>query len=962
MDPAAAASVEFGRFRVFPLRRELLAAGRPIKLGGRAFDVLLALIEAHGSVVSKDALMARVWPGRVVEENALQVQISALRAAFGPDGELIRTVSGRGYQFAGEIRFLSAGPDEPSGPGTAAVEPGPAMSPTNLPEPASALIGRDDELCEVVSLAVRYRLVTLTGPGGIGKSRLALAVARELLGEFSDGVWLVELAPLSDPGLVPSTVAAAAGTEVGGGAASVERLADALAGKQLLLVLDNCEHVIAAAADLAEAFLRAGPGVRIIATSRESLRAEGEQVYPLQPLSVPPEAAEDDDDAPRYGAVRLFLDRLSAAAPGFALNRSSAAAISEICRRLDGIPLAIELAAARAAALGIEELASRLDDRFHLLTGGRRTAPPRHQTLRATLHWSHEFLPESERKILRRLAIFAGTFSLTAARAVVASADVTPSDVVEGIANLAAKSLVSTSFGSAGTRYLLLNTTRAYAQEKLTESGEFQAVARQHAEHLLNFLEQAGPGEARLAMRERLAEYRHELNDVRAALDWAFSQSGDAHLGVALTAASERLWFGLSLMDECRLRVERALLSLRTDMTGEMRLEMRLSAALGTALYYAKGPCPEVCAAWTDALAMAERLDATEYRLRALWGLCSHHAGIGELRTALAVAQRFAGLPPDQAGRTDRLLGERLLGSTLLFLGDLNDARRHLEHVLGRNPDPMAPSDPETIRFEWGRRSSARGSLVPALWLLGLPDQAIHMAQAYVEEARATDHPVSLCWALYAACPIALAAGDLPAADRFAVMLLEHSTRHAPGFLPALARGLRGELLVKRGDAVSGVQCLHAALGELRAHGFVLRRPALLGALAEGLAAAGQVAESLLTIDEALAQCERSEERWNIAELLRLKGQLLLLEGSEAAPAAAETYFRQALDWARRQGALSWELRSATSLARLLREGGRIGEAREMLSAVYDRFTEGFETADLKAASALLGALRGSAE
>src|SRR5580700_4546489 len=244
MDPAAepTASVAFGRFRALPHRRELLADGRPIKIGGRAFDVLMALIEAPGAVVGKEALMARVWPDRVVEENNLQAHISALRAALGAERELIRTVSGRGYQFTGEIRILPASPDEHAVAGVAAVAPEAVLPPTNLPQPVSELIGRDDELREILSLAAAHRLVTLTGAGGIGKRRLALAVARRLLPQFADGVWIAELAPLADSGLVPATVAAAVGLELAAGAVSPEHVAIALSAKQQLLVLDNCEH------------------------------------------------------------------------------------------------------------------------------------------------------------------------------------------------------------------------------------------------------------------------------------------------------------------------------------------------------------------------------------------------------------------------------------------------------------------------------------------------------------------------------------------------------------------------------------------------------------------------------------------------------------------------------------------------------------------------------------------------
>jgi predicted ATPase/DNA-binding winged helix-turn-helix (wHTH) protein len=561
MDAAseAPASVAFGRFRVLPHRRELLADGRPIKLGGRAFDVLMALIEARGAVIGKDALMARVWFDRIVEENNLQAQISALRAAFGAERKLIRTVPRRGYQFTGEIRILQANPDERAGAGEAAAEPQSALPPTNLPEPISELIGRDDELREILSLAAAHRLVTLTGPGGIGKTRLGLEVAHRLPPNFVDGVWAIELAPLSDPELVPVAVATALGLELTSGTASPLSVARALRSKQLMLVLDNCEHVVEAAAQMAEALLRADPAARVIVTSREPLRAEGEWVYPVPPLAAPAEGSPDSEEPFRYGAIRLFVERARAAAPHFSPEARVAAAIVGICRRLDGIPLAIELAAARMATLGIEELAARLDDRFWLLTGGHRTAMPRHQTLRATLDWSYELLTEPERVVLRRLAIFPSGFTLPAASAVATDDEIAASEVVDCVANLVPKSLVTADAGGAMVRYRLLETTRAYSLEKLVQAGEFEAVARRHARRYPDLFEGAEAEAETRPTDEWLADYGSTIDNLRAALDWAFSPVGDASIGVALTAAAVPLWTHLSLVEECRYRVEQAL-------------------------------------------------------------------------------------------------------------------------------------------------------------------------------------------------------------------------------------------------------------------------------------------------------------------------------------------------------------------------------------------------------------------
>jgi predicted ATPase/DNA-binding winged helix-turn-helix (wHTH) protein len=951
MDPAQPpVAIEFGRFRVLPHRREVLAEGRQLEVGGRAFDVLMALIEASGAVVSKDALMNRVWPDRIVEENNLQAQISALRRAFGADRDLIRTIAGRGYQFAGEVRTVSAPLHAHATAGMAEPTPAASRSPTNLLEPVSELIGRGAELDEIMDLSVSHRLVTLTGAGGIGKTRLGFEVARQLRPRFADGVWAVELGPLSNPELVPVAVATALGLELASGTASPLSVANALHAKQLMLVLDNCEHVVDAAARLAEALLRANPAASVIATSREPLRLEGEWVYPVPPLAVPADGSPDGEEPLRYGAVRLFVDRARAAAPSFSPDARAAAAIAGICRRLDGIPLAIELAAARTAALGTEGVEALLDDRFRLLAGGHRTALPRHQTLRATLDWSYELLTEPERVVLRRLAIFAGGFTLQVASAVAADEEIAAAEVVDCVTNLVAKSLVTTDAGGERVRYRLLETTRAYALEKLVQAGEFDAAARRHAERHRDAFESAEAESETRPTDEWLADYVPSIDNLRAALDWAFSPGGDASIGVALTAAAVPLWMHLSLMEECSGRVERALAAIGAGAGRDARREMRLHAALTASLLYTRGAVSEVGAVGTRALEIAESLDDAEYQLRSLWGLWSFRLNCGEQRVALTLAQRFHALAVKRSEPNDRLTGERMIGTSQYYLGDLLGARRHLERVLAEHVAPAQKR--QIVRFEVDQWVAARAYLARIMWLQGFPDQAMRTAESSVADARATDHAISLGLALaLAACPVALFIGDLAAADHYVEMLLAHSTRHALARWRAFGRSHQGVLLIQRGDLSGGLRLLRAGFDEPGAAGSVPRFFTFL--LAEALGRARQIADGLAAIEEAIVSSEESEERWATAELVRIKGELFLLRGASG-PAAAEGHFRQALDWARRQGALSWELRCATSLARLWRKQARSNEARELLAPIYNRFTEGFDTADLKAAKALL--------
>jgi len=953
--PSTPTAIEFGRYSVLPHRRELLAEGRPVELGGRAFDVLTVLIEASGAVVSERVLMERVWPNRIVEKNSVQAQISALRRAFAADRDLIRTIAGRGYQFTGEIGTVSARPNGQVTAGTAQAASMPSRPPTNLPEPVSELIGRDAELDEILDISAAHRLVTLTGAGGIGKTRFGFEAARYLLPRFVDGVWAVELAPLSDPELVPVTVATALGLELASGTASPQSVATALRSKELMLVLDNCEHLVEAAARMAEALLRANPAARVIATSREPLRAEGEWVYPLPPLAVPAEGSPDGEDPLRYGAVRLFVERARAAEPHFAPHPRLAATIAAICRRLDGIPLAIELAAAVAAAVGVEGLAAGLDDRFRLLAGGHRTALPRHQTLRATLDWSYELLAEPERVILRRLAVFAGPFGLEAAAAVAASPELPAPDVIEGLLGLVTKSLVVAEREGVVARYRLLDTTRAYALGKLGESGERETIARRHAEYYRHLFERAEVEWETRRSVDWFDDYGWCIDNLRTALDWAFSPGSDASIGVALTAAAVPLWMRLSLVDECRGRTEQALAVLSDGASPDPRREMKLHAALAVSLRYIRGAVPETGAALKRALELAESLDDPDYQLRSLWEFWSFHISSGQYPAALALAQRFRTLAANRADPSDRLIGEGLIGVSEHYLGDQESARRHLERVLA---EYVIPGRGQVIPFQIDRQTWARVFLARILWLQGFPDQAIRTAERSVEDARAANHGISFCYALaLGACVIALLVGDLPPAEHYVGMLLDHSTRHSLTQWRAYGRCHQGALAIRRGDLNAGLRLLRAGFDELDrgSRSALLRVNALV--MIEALGRAGQIADGLVAIEEGIARAEHADERWLMAELLRIKGELLLLEGAPNVAAAAEDHFRQALDWARQQGALSWELRAATSLARLRRNQGRPAEAAALLQPVYDRFTEGFTTSDLKAAKALLDEL-----
>jgi predicted ATPase/DNA-binding winged helix-turn-helix (wHTH) protein len=941
-----------GQWEVDLARRELRARGVPVPIGGRAFEIIEVLVQSAGELVTKNDLMGRVWPGAIVEDNALQFHISAIRKALGPDRGMLKTASGRGYRLLGAWTSRQASTSSAYPIGVEPVRSPAEPFQTNLPAAASDLVGRAVAVQHLRDLLSAYRVVTLTGPGGIGKTRLALEVARGLFPSFQGDVRLVELASLSDPGLVPSAVVGGLGLKLGGDEISAESVARAIGPQKLLLVLDNCEHVIDAAATLAETVVRVCPRTTILATSREILKIEGEYVYRVPPLDVPPEH-EEPGSMVDHSAAQLFIATTRALDSDFSPHSENLPAIAAICRRLDGIPLAIELAAARVATLGLQQVAARLDDRLGLLTDGRRTALPRHQTLRATLDWSYDLLPEPERSVMRRLGVFAGQFTAEAANLVAAGGEIAASVVIRSLANLVTKSLVTLDLGNEIARYRLHETTRSYALEKLAESGELDQVARRHANYYRDLFDRAELELETLPAPMWLARYGHQIGEVRAALDWAFSPTGAAEVGVALTVAAVPLWVHLSLMEECRGRVEQALSG--PAESRDARRKMQLHAALGAVLFITKGSGPETLAAWTSVFEIAESLDDTDYRLRALWGLFTDFTTSSRYRAALAVAERFCTCAAKSTDPADGPIGDRLVGVALLALGNLEGARRHIERMLSG----YVARGSHIIRFQHDQRVVGHSYHSRVLWLQGFADQAMRSVECGVVDARASDHPVSLSnIRIQSACPIALFVGDLTMAERYVKAIIDLSARHGVELWNVVGRCFAGVLLVKRGDVGAGLELLRTAFARVPQNAFTMLYTPFLAEIADALGRDGKAAEGLSIIDEALARSERNEERWYVAELLRIKGELILREGAPKAATAAEEHFLRSLDWARRQGALSWELRTSTSLARLQHGRGRLAEARSLLQSVYGRFSEGFETADLKAAKAHLDSLQ----
>ena len=664
---------EIGPFRLEPQKGVLMRLGMAEPLGRRAIDVLTALVANARRPMTREAIIGEAWPGVIVEEANLTVQVSSLRRvlAQAPGGERwIETLSGRGYRFVGPVIEVSDG----------VAHEAEDARPGHLPEPLASFVGRERELAELKRLLGKHRILTLAGAGGIGKTRLALQLAAEVRDAYRDGVWFIDLAAVADPDLVPSAIARTLGIHETPGKPLTDGLCRHLKGRRALLIVDNCEHVVDASARVAEAILRGAAEPTIVATSREPLRVEGEQTYRVAPLSLPDPLA-DLESIRRSDAITLFVERAQLHRSDFALSEGNAPTIARLCARLDGIPLALELAAPLLGAFSIDEVYRRLEDRLGALSEGRRTAPPRQQTLRATLDWSHGLLSDEERAVLRRVSVFRGGFSAAGAAAVCADAVIAQSTVAHIISRLVARSLVTGAHGPRGTRYALLEITREYGSEKLAAAGETRFANERQARFLCDCFEHATDEYWRAPDADWRSAYAADADNVRAALDWAIGAEGDAAIGIRLCGAAAGLWLELSLRNEGLRRVQAALArtAATTPETDQARLRFWLGylgvyalgeaavleaferaaalyrragdtaglgrslAQLGTESAYG-GHAEQARARLSEALPLLERSDQSKAVAECLIGLGYLEMSAGRLDAALACCERSASL------------------------------------------------------------------------------------------------------------------------------------------------------------------------------------------------------------------------------------------------------------------------------------------------------------------------------
>jgi predicted ATPase/DNA-binding winged helix-turn-helix (wHTH) protein len=946
-NPTTNQAVVFGPFKFSGSRRLLEKAGIRVDLGARAFEILTVLVEQAGKVVSKSDLITRAWPDISVDEGSLRVHVAALRRALG-DGEAgaryVITHSGRGYCFVAPIfRSDAAETDKPA-----------LHSAQKLPSRLPRMVGRDETILEISDRLSAGRFVTIVGPGGIGKTTVAIAVSHALLDDFAGAACFFDFGPLHNPLLVASAVASALGLAVQF-TDPTQGLINFLRHKRILLIFDSCEHVMETAAAMAEQIFANAPRVHILATSRESLRVEGEHVYRLPALESPPADVElTAVRALNFPAVQLFVARAAAGGHRFELCDADASMVGEICRRLDGIALAIELAAGRVHTYGIRKTMALLNDRFRLFWDGKRTALARHQTLSATLDWSYDLLTQLERLILRRLSIFVGIFTLDAARSVAMSGEIEDAQVVTSVASLVGKSLVAIDVGNKGARYRLLDTTRAYGVNKLAESDELDQIKRCHANYYRELLGRIDVDPSTGSEVEAFSLHVEHLDNIRAGLEWSFSERGDIRTGIALTAASARLFLELSLLTECHRWTQRAIAALDDSDRGSP-CEMELQSALGLSLMFSKGNSDEARNALLRGLDLAEALGDLRNQLRLLGKLHVFCLRTGDWRQAFAVAQRSERVAANLGDPASIAMANWALGFSNYFAG--NSISAEMNWGASRFQQDSSRMYGHNVVFDRDTHARTRCGLGSVLWVRGFPDRAMKIGSDTIKEGAILRDPSTLCICLIFTSFTFLRIGNWTEAAEMIERLLAHASKYSLAPYEAIGIGLRGTLSIERGKAETGVRLVQSAIEKLHAGRYELHNPAFLGTLAQGLAMVGRFDEALVRIDEAIARIESNGQLLSLPEFLRIKGTILI-----ASPQSdldrAETLFRRSLEIADQQSALSWALRTATSTAQLRCGQDRIDEARDVLAPIYDRFTEGFESSDLKKGKMLLDRLR----
>jgi predicted ATPase/DNA-binding winged helix-turn-helix (wHTH) protein len=942
--PKRADVINFGPYLLFPHLRRLERDGHVVELGSRAFDILCVLTEHAGEIVTNRDLMARVWGNVVVGDGSLRFHINALRKTLGRHGvstEYVKNVARRGYVFVRAIQKTVV--ERPTSDDTSAEELG------TLPQRLGKIVGRDAEIDEIVALLGRTRFVTIVGSGGLGKSTIAVEIAY-LLREQFDLVRFVDLEQIKDASWVASAVATALDLVVSS-ANPVPSLIAYLREKRVLLIFDSCEHVLEPAAMLAEQIFYGSVRSAILATSQETLRADGEHAYTLGPLRSPAEDTQlRPEEAIRYPAVELFVSRARGTVTQFELIETNVATINAICRRVDGIPLAIELAAGRVSTLALPAILDLLDSQLALTWPGRRTAAERHRTLGAAIAWTVNLLNESDRALLRRLAVFSGPFTLDGARHVASGSTLPASSVAEALSNLVAKSLVNScsiersadaSSHRLSIHFWLLGGTHAFAGQMLEDSGESAWVAERHAMYWCEILERTYAGSTESLHAAAWRSHAAYLTNLCAALNWALRHQNGTELLSRLAAAASPFLLDLSLLNEC-VRWASIGLEALEDRRGSYQ-ELELHASLGLALLSGGGGLEEVRVHLTHALELADEQRDRYNQMRLLGALIRFHHRNGAFHRALRLANRVKVITQSQKDPACSSMADWLLTSCSHLVGNHEIALRIGERAWS------SPSLTGLKRVRFGfddHRVRALCGIAESFWLIGKADEARAAVPRVVQEAERFGHPIVLAVALFSLSRVWFWTGDWRMADEYSRRLVAHAEQHSMVAYESLGRLLQGQLAVERGEISTGVEALREAIESPQRTGFQGIQIIYAAPLARALAKLGRLDEALAVIESACELDEREGGSFLSPELLRIKGSLLAEHG-EARQAEAEALLRRSFERAHQQGALAWKLRAAMSLAHFSRPGAPSKSAHALLKQTYSQFSQGFETRDL---------------
>lgn len=916
----------FGSFELIPDRGVLLLDGVPVPMGSRAVKILTILTRQAGKVVSGQELLEQVWPEANVVESNLRVHLTNIRkhlvAATGETNAIL-TVPGQGYQFNLEVKTYRTTSKQ--------------RTSSNLPGLWTELVGREVDIERLLKDVEAHRFVTVVGSGGIGKTSVAISSGWRAAEMHEDGAVFVDFTTSTTRTMLASRIAGALRLPVS--TTTIEHsVIEYLREKNILLILDNCEHVIDAATALIEEILRECENLHVLATSREPLQGEGEYLHHLPALAIPPadRGTHTAVEVLAYAAPKLFVERAQASQPWFFLTDADAQHLVRVCSRLGGIPLAIELAAARVDLFSLESLTKELDSSLDLLTRGRRTAQERHKTLRATLDWSYKLLSDDERLLLNRLAVFQGAFDREGAAAVVGDSVLTEPQIMDGITSLAAKSLIFGSREGQVPIYRLLESTREYALGNLRRDDDLKDLHTRHALYLRDLSKKLAPQNG-FVTPGGLDRYRRLIDEVRSAIAWAFSPEGNPSLGTELAVASAYIWYQVSLLGEYT-EVANQALSVMRGMPNSDKAELELLLAKAVGIFDTLGSVPELHSSAARALELATQLDdhvGIAWALSILW---RYHHGMGEYEQSLGVTEQLK-IEAD-AGHDSTDLYTRLAMLSLLYLGRLDGARKY-----ALNAGQFMRDKELSLRgaYDYDTNAFIKSSMARIYWLQGFVEQASALADESVELALDARHSTGVCFALaMGGCAVKLWNGEFQLAERNIALMQDYSraanSMYWQNYVEVFRSGLPS--VIAQYDARSRRELgLRSRWDSRHWENFSVLQP-------------GYAPTKMLE------RAQRDRCWWCTPEILRLEAERLCLDEGAAAKKMSESLLGLALEVAMEQGALLWRLRILTSLVGLHRTGAGLREAATLLAETINEFTEGFDYPDLRKATTLLERMR----